>query len=250
MNPSITITRVAERHWHALEDDRVVGRGEASPRPDGRLFLSIDSWHGAVFDQIADVMLAELPTPLYTVVDEADGDLTSHWQRSGFTTRRREWEYAVPTDVHLVTPPAGVTILPVGEADEAPLRELDREIRDEVEASIGWLAMPAEVLPRPAGDTLVDPSKYGVAVAGDRYVGLVRVTGRRGISRIGLIGVRAEAQRRGIARALLADVLTRLHDKGLETACADVNEANEAAVALFEGFGARRASSNLELVLR
>ncbi|MBP2330334.1 ribosomal protein S18 acetylase RimI-like enzyme [Kibdelosporangium banguiense] len=246
MNSAIVITRVAERHWHALEDDRVVGRGEASPRPDGRLFLSIDSWHGTVFDQLAGVMLAELPTPLYTVVDEADRDLTSHWQRTGFTTRRREWEYDVPTGVHSVPQPAGVTIVPVGEADEGPLRELDREIRAEVEASVGWLSMPAEVLPHPAGA----PSKHAAAVAGHRYVGLVRVTGRPRSPRIGLIAVRAEEQRRGIARALLADVLGRLHGKGIDTASADVNEANHAAVALFEGFGARRASSNLELVLR
>ena len=49
---AVVITRVAEMHWHALEDDQVVGRGEATRRPDGRLFLSIDSWHGEVFDQI------------------------------------------------------------------------------------------------------------------------------------------------------------------------------------------------------
>src|SRR5262245_9894566 len=87
---TVEITRVAERHWHALEDDRVVGRGEASCRADGRLFLSIDTWYGAVFDQLADAMLADLPRPLYTVVDEADGDLILDWIRVGFTTRRRE----------------------------------------------------------------------------------------------------------------------------------------------------------------
>jgi GNAT superfamily N-acetyltransferase len=250
MEPDIVITRVAERHWHALADDRVVGRGEASPRPDGRIFLSIDSWHGVVFDQIADVMLADLPTPLYTVVDEADRDLTAHWRQAGFTTRRREWEYAVPTAVGPVTPPAGVTIVPAGAADEGRLRELDRAIRAEVEAGIGWHAMPAEVLPRPAGDTIVDPSKYAVAVRDGRYVALVRVTGRLRIPRIGLIAVRAEHQRRGIGKALLTRALADLHRKGTETASADVHEANDAATALFEGVGARRASSNLELVLR
>ncbi|HEV3360339.1 MAG TPA: GNAT family N-acetyltransferase [Pseudonocardiaceae bacterium] len=250
MEPEIVITRVAERHWHALEDDRVVGRGEASPRPDGRIFLSIDSWHRVVFDRIAGTMLADLPTPLYTVVDEADRDLAAHWRQAGFTTRRREWEYAVPTDVKVVTPPAGVTIVPVGAADEGRLRELDRAIRAEVETGIGWHAMPAEVLPRPAGDTIVDPSKYSVAVRDGRYVALVRVTGRLRIARIGLIAVRAEHQRRGIGKALLTSALDSLHDKGTETASADVHEANEAATALFEGVGARRASSNLELVLR
>ncbi|HEX3591586.1 MAG TPA: GNAT family N-acetyltransferase, partial [Pseudonocardiaceae bacterium] len=131
------ITRVAERHWHALEDDRVIGRGQAVPRPDGRVFLSIDVWRAEDFDRLAEVMLADLPRPLYTVVDEADADLTCQWRRAGFTTRRREWEYVLPTDpavtgLDTAPPPAEVTIVPTGAADEMSLRALDRLIRDEI----------------------------------------------------------------------------------------------------------------------
>src|SRR5437899_6998691 len=104
---SVVITRVAERHWHALADDRVVGRGEASSRPDGRLFVSVDSWESAVFDQLTNTMLANLPTPLYTVVDEADRELIDQWHRAGFTTRRREWEYLIPTRAEPVPAPPG-----------------------------------------------------------------------------------------------------------------------------------------------
>ncbi|WP_239116429.1 GNAT family N-acetyltransferase [Planotetraspora phitsanulokensis] len=252
---AVVITRVAERQWHAVEDDRVVGRGDTARRPDGRIFLSVDAWHDAVFDQLADAMLADLPKPLYTVVDEADLDLTSNWERAGFTTRRREWEYLVPTDPRVtglgsVSPPSGVTMVAVGEAEEGPLRELDRVIRHEVEATVGWQEMPAEVLPRPDGATLLDPSKYAVAAQSDEYVGLVRVGPVIRQPRIGLIAVRSDQHRRGIARALLAHVLGSLHRCGIETASADVNESNKGAMALFEGVGARRASSNLELVLR
>ncbi len=256
----VIVTRVAEHQWHALADDQVVGRGDAARRPDGRLFLSIDSWHGAVFDRLAEVMLADLPTPLYTVVDEADRDSTAGWERVGwervgFTTRRREWEYLVPTDLRAAgldaaQPPSGVTIVPAGEAEEGRLRELDRAIRAEVEATVGWQAMPAEVLPRPNGTTVLYPSKYAVAVQSDRYVGLVRVAPITRLPRIGLVAVRADRHRCGIARALLAHALGSLHASGIATASAEVNEANEAATALFEGFGAQRAGSNLELVRR
>lgn len=251
----VPIARIAESQWHALEDDLVVARGAASRRPDGRIFLSIDAWHGSVFDQLAGVMLADLPKPLYTVVDEADLDLASHWQRAGFTIRRREWEYLVPTDPRVtglgsMPPPPGVTIVALGAAREAPLRALDRVIREEVEATVGWPEMPAEVLPRPDGDTVPDPSKYAVAAESDQYVGLVRVAQVTRRPRIGLIAVRADRHRRGIARALLANVLGSLHDSGIETASAEVNESNAAATALFDGVGARRAGSNLELVLR
>jgi GNAT superfamily N-acetyltransferase len=252
---TVVISRVAESQWHAVEDDRVVGRGEASRRPDGRIFLSIDAWHGTVFDQLADAMLADLPRPLYTVVDEADLDLTSHWERAGLTTRRREWEYLVPTDPRVtelgsVLPPPGVTILAVGRNEKAPLRTLDRVIREEVEATVGWQEMPAEVLARPDGAILLDPSKYAVAAQSDQYLGLVRLAPVARQPRIGLIAVRADQRRRGIARALLADVLGSLHRLGIEKAWAEVNESNGAAMALFEGVGARRESSNLELVLR
>lgn len=140
---AVMITRVAGGQWHALDDDLVVGRGHAVHRPDRRLFVSIDAWHDAIFDRLAEAMLAELPAPLFTLVDEADVELTACWQRAGFTVRRREWEYVVPTDPHVTgleeaQPPSSVTIVPAGEADEGLLREVDRAIRDEVEARGGW----------------------------------------------------------------------------------------------------------------
>jgi ribosomal protein S18 acetylase RimI-like enzyme len=251
--PATVITRVAERQWHAVADDGVVGRGDASLRPDGRTFLSVDAWHSAVFDQLAEAMLTDLPTPLYTVVDEVDLESTSSWARAGFRTQRREWEYDVPTNLRVtgLDPlPPGVTIVPVGAAQEGPLREVYNAVRAEVEATVGWESMPAEVIHRPAGAVPHDPSKYAVAAESGRYVGLVRVASRRRHARIGLIAVRADLRRHGIARALLTHMLSSLRHSGIETASAEVDESNEAATALFEGVGARRASSTLELVLR
>ncbi|MER5585502.1 GNAT family N-acetyltransferase [Streptomyces asoensis] len=249
---AVLVTRVADRQWHALDDDLVVGRGHAQHRPDGRLFVSVDAWHDTAFDRLAAALVAHLPAPLHTVVDEADTALTARWLRAGFTVRRREGEYAVPTDPEVtglgaVLPPPGVTIVPAGRTDEALLRAVDRAIRDEVEASVGWRSMPAEVIPRPGGDTLVDPSKYTVAASPDRYLGLIRVAPVKR-PRIGLVAVRAGERRRGLARALLAHELGRLHDCGVGTAWVEIQESNRAAAALFEGIGARQQSSNLELV--
>ncbi|GHB50146.1 ribosomal-protein-alanine N-acetyltransferase [Streptomyces cirratus] len=249
---AVVITRVADRQWHALDDDLVVGRGHAEHRADGRLFVVIDAWHDVIFDRLAEAMTAALSAPLYTVVDEADVELTAGWRRAGFTIRRREWEYVVPTDpqvtgLEMVVPPSGVTIVSAGQADENLLRAVDRAIREEVEATVGWQSMAAEVIPRPEGDTIVDPTKYAVAAAPDRYLGLVRVV-RVKRPRIGLVAVRADEQRRGIARALLADALGTLHRSACATAWAEVDESNRAATALFDGIGARPMSSNLELV--
>ena len=252
---AVAITRIAERQWHALEDDLVVGRGEAFRRPDGRLFLSIDAWHAAAFERLADTMLADLPRPLYTVVDEADLDLMLHWERAGFAPRRREWEYVMATDpgttgLGSAAPPDGVTILALGEAEDGPLRALDRVIREEIEAAAGWQAMPAEVLSGPDRGPRPDPARYAVAACADQYVGLIRVAPLPRQPRIGLIAVRSDHRRRGIARALLSEVLGSAHRRGIAAASADVNQSNSAAIALFEGVGARRTGSNLELVLR
>jgi GNAT superfamily N-acetyltransferase len=246
--PAVEITHVAPGLWHALDDGRVTGRGEATTRPDGRVFLSVDAWHRCVFDRLVHVMLAVLREPVHTVVDETDHELLAGWRQAGLTIRRREWEYVVPTDPRVtgpVLPPPGVTIVP---AEDGRLRELDRVVRAEVEATVGWSEMPAEVLVRPAGDTVVDPARYVVAAEDGEYVGLVRVVQVTRLPRIGLVAVRAARRRRGIARALLAHTLGVLHQAGVETASAEVNEANDAATALFEGIGARRANSTLELM--
>lgn len=252
---AVAITRVTEHQWQAVEDGQVAGNGDASSRPDGRLFVSIDAWHAEAFDRLAAAMVAGLRAPLHALVDERDLDSTSGWQRAGFTIGRREREYLVPTDpaatgLGCLRPPSDVRIVPVGEAERGPLCALDRAIRDEVEATGGWQRMPAEVVPLPAGVTVVDPSNYAVAVRADRYVGMVRLAPLRRQPRIGLIAVRADEHRHGIARALLASVLGGMHLSGVATARAEVDESNGAALALFEGVGAQTAGCNLELVRR
>ncbi len=163
MTEYTVITRVAQRHWHALDDDQVVGRGDASRRPDGRIFLSIDAWHDAVFDQLAEAMLAE---PAEAAVHggrrgrrrpedpvgcaPASRPAAASGNTSCPPTRRS------PASARC-DPPAGVTIVPVGEAREDPLRTLDRTIRDEIEATVGWAgdagrgAAPALTAPWTAG---------------------------------------------------------------------------------------------------
>ena len=210
---TVQVTRVAERHWHALEDDCVVGRGHTTLRPGGRTFLSIDAWHAPVFDLLAAAMLAALPRPLFTLVDEADLELTAQWTAAGFATGRREWEYVVPTDP-LVTglrearPPEATTIVPVGAV------------------------------------------QFAVADGDGGHLGLLRLVPLPRQPRIAELTVRPDVRRRGVARALVAHVLGTWHDAGHREAAADVHEANRPGIVLVESLGARVASSNLELVLR
>jgi GNAT superfamily N-acetyltransferase len=231
---TIEDVRVAAGHWHALEDDGVVGRGHTTYRPDGRLFVSIDAWHGTTFDLVARAMLASLPRPLHTLVDEADRELTAQWHRVGFVPARREWEYVVPTDpAHTGLgpgrPPRATTIVARGRAEPDRLKALLH-------------AMDEPTLLR-------DPSRYAAVAWRDEYLGLLRLAPvpRRPV--VGLVAVRPDVRRRGIARALLAHVLGDLHDAGTRDVSATVDEANLPAVALVEAVGGRRGTSQLELVL-
>jgi GNAT superfamily N-acetyltransferase len=251
---TVVIARVAEGlHWHALEDDVVVGRGHALHRPDGRVFLSVDTWHDDVFHRLVEAMLSDLPAPVYTVVDQDERDALARWRGAGFVAHRREREYIVPTDPRLtgldgVSPPPGVTILPLGRAEEGPLRALDRALRAEVDATLGWQSMPAEVLAGPGGKPgVLDPSRYAVAARGERYVGLARVAPLPRRPRLGLIAVRIGQRRRGVARALLAEVLCSLHRSGIATVSTEVDERNAPAMALFEGVAATHAGGAVEL---
>jgi ribosomal protein S18 acetylase RimI-like enzyme len=58
------------------------------------------------------------------------------------------------------------------------------------------------------------------------------------------------AVRRGIARALLAEVFARLDERGLDEVSTEIDETNTASRALLEGFGARRTGTSVELIRR
>ncbi|GAA1124614.1 GNAT family N-acetyltransferase [Kribbella jejuensis] len=242
----VTISQVAGNQWHAIRNDLTVGRGYASRRLDGRTFLSIDTWQDAVFDQLAAVMLANQPDPLYTVVDETDHELLANWERAGLTVWRRESEYVVPTGPNRAPAPPGLLIASGDQVAEAPLRELDHAIRAEIEAGPGWHTMPAEVLPWQGGTRPLDPSAYTVAVRDGRYVGLIRVATRTRRPRIGLLAVLAAERRQGAGRALLGHALDELRRAGKDAATAEIDETNTAAMALFEAHGGRIGRS-LEL---
>lgn len=249
---AITVTRVNETHWRATAENLVVGQADASERPDGRTFISVDAWNDAAFDQLADRMLTDLDGPLYTVVDDTDPALLAKWKQHGLQPRRREREYRLPTSgdavgAALASPPAGVTVVTFGMADETRLRELDREIRREVDATSGWTSMPAEVLPRPHGCTVIDPSRYAIAARDGRYIGLVRVTGNPRLPRIGLLAVCADEQRTGVGRILLAFALHAVHERGVDAVSTEVDDTNTIAIKLLDKFGAQRTGAAWEL---
>ena len=97
-----------------------------------------------------------LPRPLYTVVDEArprpDAPVGA---RPASRPAAASGSTVVPTDSAATglgcAPPAGRDDLPVGAAEEGPLREVDPRSAPRSRPPSAGQSMPAEVLARPAG---------------------------------------------------------------------------------------------------
>lgn len=242
-------------HWHALEDDVVVGRGHALHRADGRAFISIDTWADDVFVALAEAITQDLPAPVYTVVADDDREHLGRWSMLGFRDNRREDEYAVPTAPELTgladAPlPPGFTLISATRADEDRLRSLDQDLRQDVPGYVGWVNQPEEFHRLTFENRFFDPATNLVAVYQGEYVGLVRILGLPRQPRLGLVGVRPHYRRRGLARALLSAAMRPLHERGVSTVSAEADESNLASRTLLKAIGAIRTGGAVELVRR
>jgi ribosomal protein S18 acetylase RimI-like enzyme len=242
-------------HWHALEDDIVVGRGHALHRADGRIFISVDSWADDVFVALAEAMTRDLPAPVYTVVAEDDREHLGRWSMLGFGDNRREDEYLVPlapelSGLGVATLPAGFSLLGADLAEVDRLRRLDQELRQDVPGYSGWVNTPEAFHRLRYENRFFDPATYLVAVHDGEYVGMVRVAPLPRQPRLGLVGVLPAFRRRGLARALLAAAFGPLHERGFTEVSAEVDELNAPSQALLRGTGARRTGGAIELVHR
>lgn len=243
------IIRVAPgRHWHALEDDLVVGRGHALHRADGRRLISVDSWRDDVFAVLAEALVQDLGPPVYTVVDDDDRELLGRWASAGFRDHRREDVLAVPTSGSRAPVPEGITLIKAKDLIRDDVRSLDQHLRRLVPGSANWVNEPAQFDEMALDPRFTDPESFLVAEQGDELVGLVRVAraGRR--PRLVLVGVLEEHRGRGIAQALLDEAFRPLRDRGVTHVSADVDETDTATLGLLRARGAERVAGTVELV--
>lgn len=249
----VVVRVVPTRMWHALEDDEVAGKAHVVRRPDRRYFVAIDAWRDDVFDALLDAVLGDLPFNLSTIAGEEDDEELARWTRRGFEERRHEDEYEVPLvghSGHRATAPAGYALVPAQDVDVDVLRLLDDELRQDVPGTRGWVNDPDEFQAQTLRSPLFHSATSLVAVeeATEAHVGLVRVSVAPRWAKLGLVGVRPEHRRRGLAGALVAAAFRPLRDGGVQLVLAEADAGNEPARALLAGFGARRTGGTFELV--
>jgi ribosomal protein S18 acetylase RimI-like enzyme len=208
-------------------------------RPDGRRFI---------WDPDPD-SLAEATTDLYCTVEASE---TVSYAALGFGVHRREGTYLVPIRSARVEAPPGVVFANADEVDETTLRLLDDELRQDVPGTYGWRWDASDFREETYEAAAFDPTTYLVALDGEpgECIGIVRVWMKQPIPRLGFIGVHRRYRRRGIARALLAEVFNRLDERGIHEVSTEIDETNTASRALLEGVGARRTGTSVELIRR
>lgn len=206
-------------------------------RPDGRHFVR---------DPDA-ASLAEARVDVYCTADESEIDALLGL---GFVANRREGVYLVPADIAHAALPADIDAITLDQADETRLRLLDDELRQDVPGTDGWGWDEAGFHEETYDSPGVDQRTYLVAVdsGSGHYAGIVRVWMRDPTPRLGFVGVRREYRRRGVGRALVVAALAEVGRRGIAEVTTEIDETNVVSRRLFDGLGARRIGTSVELL--
>ena len=243
--------------WRALTADQVVGTVRTSLRPNGRWFLAFEACRADSYQPLLAAVADNTASDLYATIDEADQEALETFARLGFEVTRREGNYLIPSDPAVTgldgsTEPDGTVIISAADAYEDQLRLLDDALRQDVPGAAGWQWDPGDFREETYDSPDFDPATYLIAVdseTGD-YIGLARVWNNPGQPRLGLIAVKRDYRRRGLARALLGRAFAVLHQRGKAQVTAEIDDTNTASLALLLGLGARRDGSSVELIKR
>jgi ribosomal protein S18 acetylase RimI-like enzyme len=244
-----------ELRWEALTPVGAVGQVVVRRRPDQRMFALFRDVAPEAYGPLVRAIDRDVEVALCTSVDVADEHRFEHLGAVGFRPVRREGAYLVPVTEALETIgdaplPDGYTLQNVLEVPADDLRRLDDRLRQDVPGTDGWTWDELGFREETYGSEGFDPQLYWIAVRAStgEPAGLVRVWNRPDRPRLGLIAVLAHHRRRGIARALLAEVFRTLRSRGVATVGCEVDDTNDASLALLLGLGARRVGGTVEMV--
>jgi GNAT superfamily N-acetyltransferase len=224
-------------------------------RPDGRLLVRpAGEW--TVERAAAAVELADrrgLPA-LAHIPDH--GELArAALATAGFVEVRRQAVVAIPVQRALealadASLPPGVLVRSAADLDPERLRLLDDELRQDVPGTSGWRSTPGGFHDHTFADPAFDSRTYLVALddASGEYLGLARFWMNEGGPRLGLVGVRRERRRQGIAAALLRQALGAVRTSGATEVTTEYDLENEASASLLARLGARRLGTQIELL--
>ncbi|MEP7022737.1 MAG: GNAT family N-acetyltransferase [Actinomycetota bacterium] len=241
--------------WFAYDGDMEVGELSALVRPDKKCFAFLRPGQSSADEQLLATAIEQTGHDLHTSLDEFNY-LEIEWHtKLGFEITGQESHYKIPVSAAAASlrgavVPAGLRLISAADADEGRLRLLDDALRQDVPGTDGWQWDAAGFHAETYDSGFFDPALYLVAVdqASGQYAGLVRVWHHPRMSRLGLVAVLAPYRRRGLARAMLGQVLGVLQDRGAAEVVAEIADTNTASLTLLTSLGARRTGGSVWLI--
>lgn len=224
-------------------------------RPDGRLLVRpVGEWTAA--SAVCAVELAaRRGLPALAHVPDHRELARAALSAAGFVEARRQAVVAISVERALealadARLPARVQMRSAADLDPERLRLLDDELRQDVPGTSGWRSTPEEFHDQTFADPDFDARTYLVAldeVSGE-YLGLARIWMNDRGPRLGMIGVRRERRRQGIARALLGRALGAVRATGATDVTTEYDLGNEASATFVARLDARRIGTQIELL--
>ncbi len=255
-----TMVGYARVEWRDLVDGSRGLTSICALRPTDRR-LGIGSamlgWAEARMAANAESLPADRPMKMRTWTWDADEGAGILLLSRGWTAEGRGYEMLRPTldDIPDVALPDGFEVRAVaGEADERRVWDAAAEAFRDERGEEEWTEQDWA---REQADPRRDPTLWAIAFDGDEVAGGVHgridpdENAARGVLQAYIAGVwtRAPYRRRGLARALLAQCLTLLRERGMTSAYLGVDGLNpNQAMHLYEGLGFAIRSSETDWI--
>lgn len=211
------------------------------------------SWSERRLTEIAARVPGDRPGKLFSYTYSTDAGANALLEKGGWSQVARGYEMIRPTldDIRATPMPDGLIVRDVGEAERRAIWEASREAfrdhRDEAEwTEEDWARFPEES---------PDVSLWIIAFDGDEVAGGIfnsideAENAHHGRARgaLATVWTGARWRRRGLAKALIAQSLVRLRERGMTSAYLGVDGANpNQAMGLYAGLGFEVATSTID----
>lgn len=245
------------QRWVALDQGRAVGSVDTWLRPDDRMFLSFVGRKPAVWQPLADAVVAALGRPVYSFVDTDAPEAVAGLQAANFDIELEEERFRVRFDAALARLerawlPSGFSIHPADTVDDDRLFTLDNTLRQDTPGTDGWRGDRDWFGRELAESPPFDPSAYLVAVddSNGEYAGLARIWRNPTGPRFGLIGVLRQYRNTPIAAALMKQTLTASASWGYDTFTTETSPSNPTIHRRMHRIGAESLGRFLQMVRR
>lgn len=257
---AITVRRVDDDLWEAVDGASPPAALRTLLRPDGRRYLVLDrsrddTGGAGVIEALLRTIRADVAGELVHRVDEHGTPEAEVFRAEGFHPARTELTVEITLDgqrlgrLRRATVGAGLDLIGAADADLARLRALDEAIRVDIPGSEGWIWTPEAFAWETFGPDF-DPATYRIAVdpSSGAYVGLLRVWMKPDGPVVGCLGVRRDRRGSRVTAMLVADVSATLLQRGHRTVRADVDALNRASLGVVGRFDHRVVRRTVELV--